>query len=321
MKKIIAILLTLVTLLSLTSCASAPKPDDKRVVLTIGGEKIYYDYFKYVFLNTKADMDRGDDNYWTENPEQLEILKASVLETLVHNRAIQQLAKKHKIKLSKDEKNSILADIEALKDADEDYKNGMKEAFLTEYSLYYINSFTTLWGKIYDHVTSPESGLIKSDDKTIKADIPINFRRIRYVLIEFTPENKDEKREAIEEVLEKAQDGVDFVYLIEEYCDDPDMVSYAEEGSYFTRGQFVSEAEDEIEKLKENEMSGVLELSAGFFIIQRLPLDNEYIEENFSDFVNMYTARIFNEMVAKLEKNMKIKTSELWDNLSINDVK
>ena len=321
MKKIIALLLTLITLLSLTSCASAPKPDDKRVVLTLGGEKIYYDYFRYVFLNTKMDMDRGDENYWTENPEQLEVLKASVLETLVHNRAIQQLAKKHKIKLSKDEKASILADIEALKDADEDYKNGMKEAFLTEYSLYYINTFTTLWGKIYDHVTSPESGLIKSDDKTVKADIPINFRRIRYVLIEFTPENKDEKREAIEEVLGKAQDGVDFVHLIEEYCDDPDMVSYAEEGSYFTRGQFVSEAEVEIEKLKENEMSGVLELSAGFFIIQRLPLEDEYIEDNFSDFINMYTARIFNEMVAELEGKMKIKTSDFWDNLSIGDVK
>ena len=60
MKKIASFLLVIATLLCLTSCAQAPKPEDKRVVLTLSGEKIYYDYFRYVFLNSKADMDGGD---------------------------------------------------------------------------------------------------------------------------------------------------------------------------------------------------------------------------------------------------------------------
>ena len=72
MKKFVSLLLVIVTLLTLVSCSQTPKPEDKRVVLTLSGEKIYYDYFRYVFLNTKADMDGGDEDYWTENPEKLE---------------------------------------------------------------------------------------------------------------------------------------------------------------------------------------------------------------------------------------------------------
>ena len=321
MKKILSLLLVLITMLSLTSCSQAPKPKDKRVVLTLSGEKIYYDYFRYVFLNTKADMDDGDDSYWTENPEKLDELKESVLETLVHNRAIQLLAKKHKIKLSDSDKKSVLSYIESMKEYDPNYKEGMEEAFMSDYCLYYLQTFTTLWGKVYDYVTSPESGLVKNDDARVWADIPVNFRRIRYVMIEFDGENKEEKRAVAEAVLEKAQNGDDFVSLIKQYCDEPEMVSGAEEGTYYTIGQFLPEVEDQIEKLSEGQISGIVELPIGFFIFQRLPLDNDYIEDNFADFVEMYTARAFNEMVASIEETIKIKTSKIWDELSITDVK
>jgi hypothetical protein len=59
----------------------------------------------------------------------------------------------------------------------------------------------------------------------------------------------------------------------------------------------------------------------GFFIFQRLPLEDEYIEANFSDFVDMYTARVFNEMLSELEETIKIKTSDIWDDLKITDIK
>lgn len=320
MKKILSIILAALMLLSLTSCASAPKPTDKRVVLTLSGEKIYYDYFRYVFLNTKADMDAGDENYWSENPEKLSELKESVLDTLVRNRAIQLLAKKHKIKLTKDEKKQILDYVNEMK-SDPSYKEGLKSAYLTDYSFHYIQSFTQLWGKAYDRIISAESGIIKSDDERVKADIDINFRRIRFILIEYTAENKDEKLEKANEILEKAQNGDDFVDLVKTYCDNPDMVSVAEEGTYYTIGQIIESVEKEVEKLEENEISGVLELREGYFIIQRLPIEDEYVTNNFNDFVEMYVARIFNEMVIELEKTVTIKTSKLWDDLKITDIK
>ncbi len=320
MKKILSIALAALMLLSLTSCAFAPKPKDKRVVLTLSGEKIYYDYFRYVFLNTKADMDGGDENYWTENPEKLNEFKESVLDTLVRNRAIQLLSKKYKVKLTRNEKKEVLEYLEGIK-SDPTYKESLKSAFLTEYALHYVQTFTKLWGKTYDRITSYESGIIKSDDERVKADIDINFRRIRFVLIEYTSKNKAEKLEKANEVLEKAQNGEDFVELVKTYCDDSDMVGIAKDGRYYTIGQIIESVENEVEKLDENEISGVIELNEGYFIIQRLPLEEEYVNKHFGEFVEMYVARVFNEMVTELEKTVTVKTSKLWDNLKITDVK
>ena len=58
MKKITAGLLAAVCILALVSC-SAVKPTDSRVVLTLDGEKLYYDCFRYVVLNSRADLDLG----------------------------------------------------------------------------------------------------------------------------------------------------------------------------------------------------------------------------------------------------------------------
>lgn len=90
MKKFFVLFLVFLLILSLTSCGV--KPEDSRVVLTLDGEKIYYDYYKYIFLNTRDDLAYGqDDNYWENNyTGQLE-LTDSVMETLLRNKAITEL--------------------------------------------------------------------------------------------------------------------------------------------------------------------------------------------------------------------------------------
>ena len=321
MKKILSVMLALLMILSLSSCATAPKPKDNRVVLTVSGEKIYYDYFRYVFLNTKADMDGGDDKYWTENPEKFDELKEAVLDTITHNRAIELLAKKYNVKLTKADKKNILAYLDDMKASMSDSKESLESNYLTDYTLYYVQSFTELWAKAYDKITSSESGIIKSGDTEVLADIDVNFRRIRYIMIEYDSENKDEKLALAEETLAKAQNGEDFVELVKEYGDDTTMSNAAEDGRYYTIGQLISNIEEEVEKLNENEISGIVEVYQSYIILQRLPLEDEYVEENFSDFIEMYVARVFNEMVAEIKETITVKTSQIWDNLKITDVK
>ena len=94
MKKITAGLLAAVCILALVSC-SAVKPTDSRVVLTLDGEKLYYDCFRYVVLNSRADLDLGDENYWKDNPDAAETLRENVTEVLRRNRAIEELCKEY----------------------------------------------------------------------------------------------------------------------------------------------------------------------------------------------------------------------------------
>ena len=320
MKKLTALILITAALLTLVSCGYSPDPVDNRTVLTLSGEKIKYDYFRYVFMNTKNDMDGGDESYWTENPEAIQTLKETVLDTLVNNRAIQLLAEKQKISLSKDEKNAIADYLKELKKT-EGYDEGLKSSFMSEYSLYYIQTFTELWGKVYDEYVSDTSGLIESSDATVISDVPVNFRRIRYVMLSFTDANRDETKDRAEDIRDTAILGGDFATLVKDYCDSSAMVSAAEEGYYYTVGQLIPEIEAVVEKLSENSISEVVEISGAFFVVQRLPIDMEYVKANLDDFVTMYKARIFNEIIAETKKSVKIETSELWDNLKLSDVK
>lgn len=322
MKKTSAFLTAFLILMSfMLSCAYSPKPKDDRVVLEVSGEKIYYDYFRYVFLNSKRDMDDGDESYWTENADKLEVLKNTVLETIVHNRAIQLLADKHGIKLTDDEKQEIADYVKSMKKSDEGFESEMESAYLTEYSFYYIQTFTELWGKAYDHITSDVSGIIKSDDATVRADIPKKFRRVRYIMLEIDEDNKEQSRQNIDYILSKAKAGESFTELVKNYCEDSNMVSSASDGYYYTVGQLQPEFEAAVDAIEIGEISEVVETSGYYFIIQRLDIDNAYVENNFSDFITMYKARVFNEMVAELEKTVTVKTSELWDNIKLNDIK
>lgn len=320
MKKIICAILVFSTLL-LCSCSSKIKPEDSRTVLTVEGSDICYDYFKYVFLNTKYDMDGGDSSYFKNNPEKLIDLKNAVLDTIVNNRAIELLAKKYGVKLTDKEKKSIDEYIKELKKADENYKQSMKDAYMTDYTLWYVTSFSKLWNKAYNYITSDESGIIKSDDKTVTEDVPINSRRIRYILIQFTSDDKEQKREEANEALQHVLAGEDFVSLVKTYCDDANMVSVREEGYYYTRTQILEEIENEVEKLDIGEKSGIIELSFGYIIIERLDIDYDYVEENFSDFITQYKARVFGEMLEEIKKDIKISYTDLWNNANTENVK
>lgn len=322
MKKVITFLSAILLVTALTAC-SAVKPNDSRVVLTLDGEKVYYDYFRYIVLNSRADLDLGDEDYWKNNPDAEATLRENATGVLCRNRAIEELCKEYGIKLSSDEKKQIK---KFIKDAKASYKTGdmsfeeaIAKSYMTEYTLNYVQQITTLWSKLYSHVTSEINGIIKAGDDAVKADIPVNFRRIRYVMISCDdPKDRDEKLALAETVWKKALSGEDFVSLVKEYGEDQTMAASPEDGYYYTVGGIVEKVQNEAEKLDENGgISGVIDMQNAFFIIQRLPLDDDYIEKNFESFRTDYTARLFNEMLDKqaAEISVEIKDEEAYREL------
>lgn len=304
------------------NAAKMPKPENGMTVFTLGGEKIKYDYVRYVYLNTKADMEYGEeDGYWENNATAFDELKSSTLSTIAHNRAIEMLAEKYKLKLSEAEKKAVAKLLTETKKDKESWKEAKEDYFLTEYSFSYLQRFSILWGKIYDHVTSPMSGIIKSDDETVLADIPINFRNIRYVYIEYDEKTKGEKSALAAEVLEKASSGEDFVKLINEYGEDTTMANFINIGYYYTVGSINPAVEMETEKLKVGEISPIVDVKDGFFIVQRIDIDMEYAKKNVAVFLDYYLGRVFNEMVAEIQENMEMEFSDFWNTLKIDDIK
>lgn len=327
MKKIISLILLCAVISAVfISCGGktvkVPKAENDMTVFTLGGKKINYDYVKYIFLNTKADFEYGEgSDYWESNPDALNELKAATLETIVHNRAIEMLAERYKVTLTEEEKKSVNDLYKELKSDKAGWEEAKKENYLTDYSFVELQRFSVIWGKIYTHLISLENGIITSDDKTVLDDVPINFRNIRYVYIAYDKTNKAEKTALAEEVLAKANAGEDFIELIKTYGEDTTMANYINVGYYYTVGSINQTVENEAEKLEIGEISPIVDVKDGFFIIQRIALDLEYAEKNVALFADQYLARRFNEMVAEIEKDMEMVFTDFWNGLTLDDIK
>ncbi len=322
MKRWIGALRALITLMLLTSCSV--KPQDSRVVLRLDNETIYYDYYRYVFMNTKRDMDGGDASYWQEHPEEEAELMQSVMETLLHYRAIQRMAATYNIRLTKAQKKAIKATIAEAKAAmtggEEEYLQSLEEAYMSEYTLLYMQEVTQIWSLLYDYVTDEMSGVIPCSDETLDADIPKNFRRIRYVYIEKNPEDPETVSATVKEVYDKATAGADFNSLIDEYGEDPDMDRLMKDGYYYTLGAIDEAVQEAVEKLDEGAIAPVIEVSYGYYVVQRLALDETYVNKNYEIFRAQYRARVFNEMLAAEAEKVKITYEKLYDELTVTAV-
>lgn len=132
---------------------------------------------------------------------------------------------------------------------------------------------------------------------------------------------KEEAKALAEEVLAKANAGDDFEELLAEYGWDPGMEA-SPEGYYMTpETSFVQEFLDGAFALAEGEISPLVENSYyGWFIIKRMPIDMDYVEENIDSMITEYdTASIQQLYIDKMEQ-MDITYSDIFNKLTIDSI-
>lgn len=326
MKRALICLLLALCLFALSACdgTKTATPEDDRVVLTLSDEKIYYDYFRYAYLHLRDDLSMGDSTYWESNEEAETLLKEETLSFLLRNRAIQLLAEDYDIALSKAEKEEIDEYIKSAAEqygSEEAYLAELEATYLTAYTLTYLERFNQIWTQVYLHVTDETSGVLRCDDATVEADIPVNFRRIQYIYLQKDHEHPETSAALAEEVLGYAVGGQDFKKLIRDYGEDNTMLTKIEDGYYYTLLSIDKIVEAAVEQLDEGGISGVIEVSHGYYIVQRLPLDDAYIENNFEEFRAGYKARMFELMIEEKMKTIEVEYSDLWQTVSTATVK
>ncbi len=314
MKRIIAAFLVLISIFTLASCGV--KPVDGRVVMTVGGERIYADYYNYVLQNMKEELLAGDPDFSPENPEDKKLLDEKVMEMILKNKAIALLAEEYDIKLTRDEKKSVDEYIDSLiasAGGREAFEKQLDEANMTEYTMRYLRKITILWNNIYNYITDDKNGVIKFTDDELLESIPDSFKRYRYVVIyNDEGENREKNLETAEKVKELCENGTAFSELIKEYGEESNMTSRAEVGYYYIKGEIVEEIDDIVSQLDEWEISEVIDLSYAFFVLQRLPLDDGYIDENFEEFRDSYKASVFDNMLKEKTDDIKVDYRELY---------
>ena len=126
-----------------------------------------------------------------------------------------------------------------------------------------------------------------------------------------------------EEVLKKAQDGEDFDKLIEKYgwdlgLEDPST------GYYFNKDTtgYPEELVKDAFKLKENDISTELTENDtyGYFIIKRLPVDMDYVEQNIDDMIYSYDTPAISKLYNERMDKMEVKYCDQWDKITADSI-
>ena len=325
MKKLFALLLILIFAVSALSC----KPGEQTVTeeetdepvyvytdisgipspLSVNGEPVPYETFRYYYALVKYKYDNGDDSYWDSHDYSQDILDEALM-YLRRDIATEQYAASLGVALTDYE----IAEVkESIKNAsyyysEYEYNEMLDDNYLTPALYEKLNLTDSLYNKLLTYLTGEESGYKISSDKTLVKRYLDNYvARADHILILNDPgEDVNENETLIKEIYAKLQNGEDFQELKKQYSDDT-QTSGDDVGYYFTEGDIGKEFEEAAFSLQIGQMSGIVEAHYGYHIIIRLPLDEEYIKENEDYFVTFYQEHMLALAVSKVKDAQNIE--------------
>lgn len=325
--RILSALMTVLTLASLLcSCASNAVGDytvNTKTVMKIDGNKITYDEYRCFYLKAMNDIAAGDPNFWGKEDAPFDELKQTVERSLARKYATLKLVKKYKIKLSSQDKkdiNDTVAYYIEENGGPAGYRQWLSSEGLTgrlfreQYTLiYYYDEY------LREVLLTGIDDVIKMDDKTVSADVHENFYHYTWIFIPFGElDNYQQNAKKIEDAFKELESGADFYEVAEKYSE---WMGNEKIGIYATKGEKIYTIENTVLKLEEGEYSRVLALDEGHAILMRLPMDTDYINSHFDEFVYQSGTRRYNELLDNMASELKIEYTDYYDTLTMDMLK
>lgn len=296
-------LLLVCLLLILSGCGKGQS------VMTVSGEDISYESYRYFYLNYKAE----NESYTEEEIEK------KTVDAICSDVSLTLLAREYGVELSKEEKasyDSYLEGVIAQYGSKEAYKESLEKNYLTEELFRHFYMQQLLEQALRDHAYAEQNNIIKSDDATFEKDLSENFMAAKQIFIRNDEGDDIEKNRALaEDILERVLSGEDFDGLVSEYSEDSS--ADADYVYHFTHGQMLTAFE---EATLDTEVGAVCdyvaESEAGFHIVMRLELDREFVDANYEELRDAYKARCFNEIRSEFIDTLEVVYSDDFGELT-----
>ena len=317
-KLISVIALFLTVILALSSCsASAIKSTDEeaRVVGTCGDHEVRFEELRYLTLHYKADLMAKYGEYIFDDAvtgadyeaELLSLVSAALAESYAAMDLCASRDIKVTDKVTKQEVQEYVDEAVAYCGGRDGYLAYLAEYGMTDWVFrlnagilscqyrYYELLATELEKEAYDTVMAGE-GFIRTVSIFVRND---------------EGENVSENRKMAEEVVDAVRRGASVEdYIGTRYNQDTSSCDYT-----FMRGYFIEEYENAAFALEVGEVSDVVEVEDGFYVIQRLAPEATYFAENLDTLMAMYLSCRMNEDVRALAAGMTVTIDEsisLW---------
>ncbi len=327
-----ALILVLTLMLVFTGCsASRPiKGSDQElaVVGQAGGFDVLYEELRYVTLNYKKQFElQYGEGVWEDEElaeEHRAELERLVLKNITANYAVLSLCAE--VSISIDEKtisdavDDYIADFVDELGGRGEYKAALKEYYMTDHFMRFTIGVDYCQNELF-YVYSDDLGLIETDEETIYNYIMDgNFVRTLHVFISNdVGDDIGENRKKAEEVLEQLHAGTDIKTLIGSSINE-DFSLTTTNGYYFTHGEMIKPYEEAAFSLNIGDVSDIVETDTGFFVIERLALDEKYVIANLATLIEQYQYAIFNDYIDQRQSELSITLNEFGKSLDLTKI-
>ena len=331
-KKSFIIFLALALLVcSLSSCAKK----DRKMVGTVGAYEVYYEELRWLTMQYKDIMASAyGEDIWksSDTAEQYRAeLESRVYSSIVSNYVILTLCDDDMLKLNGQKLIDInSSDVQTIVDnyinstIDElggrnEYNKNLKENYLTDSLYRFINGVDVCESILFNYYCS--LSIIDDSDEAAIDYIYDNFIRTVHIYIQNNEgDNVEDNRRLAQALKIKLDNGEDMIQLISKYSED--QYTASKDGRYFTNGQYSDDYENVAFALELNEISEVIETSSGFYIIQRLPMEDEYIGAHFTtELKDQYLLAVFDKAMNERKTNLTFVPNEFGSSVDLVKMK
>ncbi len=335
--KLIALTVIILTILPFAlSCKARPLSHTKLAKTEVGSVGEYSVLYEELYFLASNYTEAMRDDY-KDDPEGLRAaVWEKVNQNITSNYAILKLCETEGLiydedELRKDVENAVKLQIETDFDGSRsDYFASQKAAGLTDHYVRFVTGVDILYNRL--DIEYKSSGIVPNTDAEITDYIKKNFVHTWHIAIFVNDDSEyDAKLAKAKEALAFLEESKSMYELIKsKYNEDLSPGSLRDAyGSYFPKGVMDKEYEEAAFALNVNRHSQIVEGMGEnnngqyvkcFYIIERLPMDDTEIENNFNDLSDMVSSSIVAERMESVKATLEFVPNEYAKSLDITDL-
>lgn len=338
MKRVFLLLVLLSLLWIGTGCTSSESPDSPSpsptvlsddTVLTVNGLEVSEMEFKYQLF---AMFDAytyygGSEIAWNEPIDDFpadEFFKEQVANSVVLYRLVELYANDLGLTLSEEEQAGIDEAIQvAINEAggEAPFREQLEAIGLSDALFRYIMTGPELYYKIFQHLYG-DGGRKAPLDSDVSAYYYEHYIGTRHIMLLLSDEEGNplddaavsEKRALMEQISAELNAGAEFGRLMDTYNEDTGINGLS---LCFGPGEMPEEYYAAASALEEHSTSDILEMLGTLCIIERQPLEDSYLADNFSAIREQCAVASFDALLGEQKQQAEIVRTARYDALDV----
>ena len=291
---------------------------------TVAGHEVLYEELRYLTLKYREAMAMTYGETIWDTAESRETYRAelekAVLDNITSNYAVLALCDEVQIKhTEKAIEEAVQKYVQETVDqlgGMKAYREQMATEFLTDHFFRFSLAVSFCETELL-YVYTDDLGLIeREEDKIYDMIMGGDFVRTLHIYIENNPGEDVEKNRALaQDIRRQLDEGEKFNTLIGRHSEDFHMTTT--NGYYFTHGEMIEEYEEAAFALPIGGISDVVETPSGFYIIQRLEPQTEYVMTNLDTLIDQYQYAVLYSMIDAKQAELSFSWNDYGKTLDL----